>query len=62
MDQSARYADLSLKEEDLIKGDNHILVAYHMRTRPLATATWGNCGSHRGRVLDRHQRRGLHHR
>jgi ribulose-bisphosphate carboxylase large chain len=30
MDQSARYADLSLKEEDLIKGDKHILVAYHM--------------------------------
>ena len=28
MDQSARYADLSLKEEDLIKGDKHILVAY----------------------------------
>ncbi len=31
MDQSARYADLSLKEEDLIKGDGHILVAYHMQ-------------------------------
>ncbi|MFZ3176172.1 MAG: ribulose-bisphosphate carboxylase [Thiobacillus sp.] len=31
MDQSARYADLSLKEEDLIKGDKHILVAYHMQ-------------------------------
>ncbi|MFA5241966.1 MAG: ribulose-bisphosphate carboxylase [Sulfuricella sp.] len=30
MDQSARYADLSLKEEDLIKGDGHILVAYTM--------------------------------
>ena len=30
MDQSNRYADLSLKEEDLIKGDKHILVAYHM--------------------------------
>jgi ribulose-bisphosphate carboxylase large chain len=30
MDQSNRYADLSLKEEDLIKGDGHILVAYHM--------------------------------
>ncbi len=30
MDQSARYADLSLKEEDLIKGDKHVLVAYHM--------------------------------
>ncbi len=31
MDQSNRYADLSLKEEDLIKGDKHILVAYHMQ-------------------------------
>jgi ribulose-bisphosphate carboxylase large chain len=31
MDQSARYSDLSLKEEDLIKGDKHILVAYHMQ-------------------------------
>ena len=30
MDQSARYSDLSLKEEDLIAGGNHILVAYHM--------------------------------
>ena len=31
MDQSNRYADLSLKEEDLIKGDQHVLVAYHMQ-------------------------------
>ncbi len=31
MDQSNRYADLSLKEEDLIKGDKHVLVAYHMQ-------------------------------
>jgi ribulose-bisphosphate carboxylase large chain len=30
MDQSNRYADLSLNEEDLIKGDKHVLVAYHM--------------------------------
>ena len=30
MDQSNRYADLSLKEEDLLKGDKHVLVAYHM--------------------------------
>ncbi len=30
MDQSGRYSDLSLKEEDLIKGDKHVLVAYHM--------------------------------
>ncbi|MBX3646493.1 MAG: ribulose-bisphosphate carboxylase [Rhodocyclaceae bacterium] len=31
MDQSNRYADLSLREEDLIKGDQHVLVAYHMQ-------------------------------
>ena len=31
MDQSNRYADLSLKEDDLIKGDKHVLVAYHMQ-------------------------------
>lgn len=30
MDQSGRYADLSLKEDDLVKLGNHILVAYHM--------------------------------
>ncbi|NPA71479.1 MAG: ribulose-bisphosphate carboxylase [Gammaproteobacteria bacterium] len=30
MDQSNRYADLSLKEEDLIAGQDHILVAYTM--------------------------------
>ncbi len=30
MDQSGRYANLDLKEADLIKGGNHILVAYHM--------------------------------
>ncbi|MHB1200685.1 MAG: ribulose-bisphosphate carboxylase [Polaromonas sp.] len=34
MDQSNRYADLSLKEEDLIKGGRHILVAYKMLPRP----------------------------
>ena len=31
MDQSNRYADLSLKEEDLIEGGKHVLVAYHMQ-------------------------------
>ncbi|MCV6636705.1 ribulose-bisphosphate carboxylase [Candidatus Albibeggiatoa sp. nov. NOAA] len=31
MDQSSRYADLSLKEEDLIAGGQHILVAYKMK-------------------------------
>src|SRR4030066_365040 len=33
MDQSARYADLSLKEEDLIEGGKHILVAYKMKPK-----------------------------
>ncbi len=31
MDQSNRYVDLTLKEEDLIAGQNHILVAYTMQ-------------------------------
>lgn len=34
MDQSTRYADLSLNEADLIKGGNHILVAYKMAPKP----------------------------
>ena len=33
MDQSARYSDLSLKEEDLIAGGQHILVAYKMKPK-----------------------------
>ncbi len=33
LDQSARYSDLSLKEEDLIKEGNHILVAYKMKPK-----------------------------
>ena len=31
MDQSNRYADLSLKEADLIQGGGHIIVAYKMK-------------------------------
>ena len=30
MDQSGRYADLSLKEDDLVAGGKHVLVAYRM--------------------------------
>tara|TARA_R110002050_G_scaffold57423_3_gene128895 strand:- start:51378 stop:52757 length:1380 start_codon:yes stop_codon:yes gene_type:complete len=30
MDQSARYSDLSMREEELIANGQHILVAYHM--------------------------------
>ena len=33
MDQSNRYADLSLKEADLIAGGKHILVAYKMKPK-----------------------------
>ncbi|MBE7565869.1 ribulose-bisphosphate carboxylase [Acidithiobacillus thiooxidans] len=33
MDQSSRYADLSLREEDLIAGGKHILVAYKMKPK-----------------------------
>jgi ribulose-bisphosphate carboxylase large chain len=33
MDQSARYADLSLKEEDLIKSGKYILCAYKMKPK-----------------------------
>ncbi|MCB1802751.1 MAG: ribulose 1,5-bisphosphate carboxylase, partial [Gammaproteobacteria bacterium] len=34
LDQSARYSDLSLKEEDLMEGGKHILVAYKMKPIP----------------------------
>ena len=33
MDQSNRYADLSLREADLIAGGRHILVAYKMKPK-----------------------------
>ncbi|MEJ2453811.1 MAG: ribulose-bisphosphate carboxylase [Candidatus Thiodiazotropha sp.] len=33
LDQSARYSDLSLKEEDLIAGGKHILCAYKMKPK-----------------------------
>ncbi|CAK0824873.1 unnamed protein product [Prorocentrum cordatum] len=42
LDQSSRYADLSLSEEDLIKNGQHVLVAYIMKPKAgydyLATA------------------------
>ncbi|HED16137.1 MAG TPA: ribulose-bisphosphate carboxylase [Gammaproteobacteria bacterium] len=34
LDQSARYSDLSLKEDDLIANGKHMLVAYHMEPQP----------------------------
>ena len=33
MDQSARYADLSLNEQDLMDGGKHFLVAYRMKPK-----------------------------
>ena len=33
MDQSARYADLSMKEQDLIQAGQHILCAYKMKPK-----------------------------
>jgi ribulose-bisphosphate carboxylase large chain len=33
MDQSNRYADLSLREDELIRGGGHILVAYKMKPK-----------------------------
>ena len=33
MDQSNRYADLSLREDELISGGKHILVAYKMKPK-----------------------------
>jgi ribulose-bisphosphate carboxylase large chain len=42
LDQSNRYADLSLREEDLINGGEHVLCAYIMKPKgdhePVATA------------------------
>ena len=34
MDQSSRYADLALREDALIAGGRHILVAYKMKPKP----------------------------
>jgi ribulose-bisphosphate carboxylase large chain len=56
MDQSARYADLSLKEEDLIKGGKHILVAYKMKPKPGYRQLPVEAAALRRRVVHRHQR------
>ena len=45
MDQSARYSDLSLKEEDLIKGGRHILVAYKMKPKA-GFGSYLQCAAH----------------
>ena len=34
MDQSNRYADLGLQEQELIDAGRHVLVAYHMKPKP----------------------------
>ena len=33
MDQSSRYANLSLRESDLITGGRHVLCAYHLKPK-----------------------------
>ena len=44
MDQSQRYADLTLREEDLVRGGQHILAAYKMQPKAghayLAESYW----------------------
>ena len=34
LDQSNRYVDLSLDEDELIADGKHVLVAYHMKPKP----------------------------
>ncbi len=34
LDQTSRYSDLNLKEEDLIAAGNHVLTAYKMKPKP----------------------------
>lgn len=57
MDQSNRYARLDLKEEDLIAGGQHVLVAYIMKPKPgfgsyLATAAHFAAESSTGTNVD----------
>ncbi|MCI2399887.1 ribulose-bisphosphate carboxylase [Aliiroseovarius subalbicans] len=57
MDQSNRYARLDLKEEDLIAGGKHVLVAYIMKPKPgfdgfLATAAHFAAESSTGTNVD----------
>ena len=34
LDQTNRYVNLDLNEEDLISAGDHVLVAYHMKPKP----------------------------
>ncbi|MDR9486405.1 MAG: ribulose-bisphosphate carboxylase [Sediminimonas sp.] len=56
MDQSNRYADLTLSEADLMSAGNHVLVAYHMRPKTgygyLATAAHFAAESSTGTNVD----------
>ncbi len=57
MDQSSRYADLSLTEKDLIAGGDHVLVAYKMKPKAgfsgfLATAAHFAAESSTGTNVD----------
>ena len=49
MDQSNRYSDLSLKEEELIKGGKYILVAYKMK--PKAGTGYLEAAAHFARTM-----------
>ena len=49
MDQSSRYADLSLREDQLIRDGRHILVAYTMKPKAGVAKVPQTCGScHKG--------------
>ena len=56
MDQSDRYANLKLKEADLIKGGRHVLCAYIMKPKQgyeyLATAAHFAAESSTGTNVD----------
>ena len=60
LDQSNRYADLSLEEDELIAGGKHILVAYKMKPK----AGYGYLGSSSFccRIIYRYQCRGMYDR
>ncbi len=61
MDQSNRYADLSLKEDELISAGKHILVAYKMK--PKAGYDYLQAAAHfAAESSTGTKRRGVHHR
>ena len=61
MDQSNRYADLSLREEDLIADGRHVLVAYIMKPKAGYGGYLETAAAFRRRVFNRNQRSGIDH-